>query len=41
MMASKAPWLAEAEALRSPVEEARRSPAEGPPVEVDWICDAE
>ena len=40
MMASKAPEEVESEE-RSVVDEARRSPAEGPPVEVPWIWEAE
>lgn len=39
MMASNA-WEATEEALRSDVEEARRSPAEAPPAEVDWTWEA-
>ena len=40
MMASKAPEEFERE-VRSDVEPPSRSPADGAPVEVDWICEAE
>jgi hypothetical protein len=43
MTASKGP-VEEAppgRAVRSVVEDARRSVAEGAPVDVDWICEAE
>lgn len=39
MMASKGPEVAEME-VKSVVEEARRSVAEGPPVEVPWMVEA-
>lgn len=43
MTASKGPdeEVVFGRAVRSVVEEARRSVAEGPPVEVCWICEAE
>jgi hypothetical protein len=41
IMASKAPEEVVEREVRSDVEPPRRSPADGPPVEVDWICDAE
>ena len=43
MTASKGPDEAEAPGreVKSVVEAPRRSVAEGPPLEVDWICEAE